>query len=508
MGILSKQTAVLLTAALIAFGGIAKIAAQSKEFKLPVNSPAPYGPLPTPRQVAWHEMESYAFIHFTTNTFTGKEWGYGDESPAVFNPTDFDADQIVAAVKAAGFKGITLTAKHHDGFCLWPSKFTEHSVKNSPWKNGKGDVVREIAKACRRAGLKFGIYISPWDRNRADYGTPGYVTYYRKQLRELLSNYGDIFMVWLDGANGGDGYYGGARETRRIDNKTYYDWPNTISIVRQLQPNAVIFSDAGPDVRWLGNERGMAPDVSWHTLNRAAAYPGMSGGPRILPTGHRDGTDWVPAEADVSIRPGWFYHAEENTSVKTPGQLLDIYYNSVGRGASLHLNFPPDQRGRIHDIDAANAREMRRILNETFAGNLAANAKVSASTTRRGAFAAANVIDDNRKTFWAAPDDVKSAELIFEMPKPVTFDVVMLQEVIELGQRLDGFSLDVWENNAWREILKKESVGYKRLDRLDAKVTAAGIRLRLNAPVPPVLASFGLYLQPEIPKTAESGRQN
>lgn len=467
-----------------------------KPIKLPANSPAPYGAIPAPRQIAWHEMENYAFLHFTTNTFTGKEWGFGDEPESVFNPTDFDPDQIVGALKAAGFKGVILTAKHHDGFCLWPSKYTEHSVKNSLWKKGKGDVVREISDVCRRAGLKFGVYLSPWDRNHADYGKPEYITYFRNQLRELLTIYGDIFMVWFDGANGGDGYYGGARETRRIDNKTYYDWLNTISIVRRLQPNAVIFSDGGPDVRWLGNERGIAPDPSWHTLNQSGTYPGMPDGPRVLPAGNRNGADWVPAEADVSIRPGWFYHASEDARVKTPRQLLDIYYNSVGRGADLNLNFPPDQRGRIPDADAETARQMRRILDETFAVNLVANAEVSASATRTGDFAPAHALDVRRDTFWAAPDNQHSAELIFEMAKPATFDVMMLQEVVELGQRLDGFGLDVWDNTTWREILQAQSVGYKRLDRLPAPVTASKVRLRLNAPVAPVLASFGLYLQP------------
>ncbi|HSB28110.1 MAG TPA: alpha-L-fucosidase, partial [Pyrinomonadaceae bacterium] len=234
----------------------------------PTSAPTAYGPTPSRRQLLWHEMEFYGFLHFTVNTFTDKEWGYGDESPTIFNPSAFDADQIVRTAKAAGMKGLILTAKHHDGFCLWPSKFTEHSVKHSPWRNGKGDVVKEISDACRRKGLKFGIYLSPWDRNHKDYGRPEYLTYYRNQLRELLTNYGPVFEVFLDGANGGDGYYGGARETRRIDRETYYDWPTTWALIRKLQPNAIIFSDAGPDVRWVGNERGFAGETCWATLNR------------------------------------------------------------------------------------------------------------------------------------------------------------------------------------------------------------------------------------------------
>src|SRR6516225_1101973 len=311
--------------------------------------PQPFGPVPSERQLRWHDMEFYGFVHFTVNTFKDQEWGYGDEPEQIFNPTDFSADQIASTAKAAGMKGLILTAKHHDGFCLWPSKYTEHSVKNSPWKNGKGDVVRELSDACHRHKLRFGIYLSPWDRNNKDYARPEYITYYRNQLRELLTNYGEIFTVWFDGANGGDGFYGGARETRKIDASTYYDWDNTRRLVRDLMPMAVMFSDAGPDFRWVGNESGVAGDPCWATLNVAGRYPG--GKSEGLNSGERPGTDWIPAECDVSIRPGWFYHAKEDQRVKTPGKLLDIYYKSVGRGACLNLNIPPDRRGQIHDED-------------------------------------------------------------------------------------------------------------------------------------------------------------
>lgn len=469
---------------------------------IPKGAPAPFGALPSPRQLAWHETETYAFLHFTVNTFTDKEWGYGDENPAIFNPTDFDAKKIVADVKAAGFKGINLTCKHHDGFCLWPSKYTEHSVKNSPWKAGRGDVVREISDACRAAGLKFGVYLSPWDRNSAVYGTPEYITYYRNQLRELLTNYGPLFMVWLDGANGGDGYYGGAKETRRIDASTYYDWPNTIKIIRELQPDACIFSDAGPDVRWVGNERGIAPETSWHTLKLEGMYPGKSGADKFLPEGHRDGESWLPAEADVSIRPGWFYHAHEDDKVKNAGQLLDLYYASVGHGAGLHLNMPPDRRGLIHPTDAANAREFGRIIQETFAKNLAAGATSTASSTRPGDFAAKRILDKKHDTFWAAADGVTAPEIVIQLHKPTQFDVIELGEFIALGQRLDEFHVDIEEAGNWREIAHGTSVGYKKLVRLDAPVEAARLRLRLHAPVCPTLAIFGLYLQPKMAREA------
>jgi len=243
--------------------------------------PAPYAPLPAPRQLAWHELEFYGFLHFTVNTFTNREWGDGDESPTLFNPTDFDADQIVGAAKGGGMKGLILTCKHHDGFCLWPSRYTEHSVKNSPWRGGRGDVVKEISAACARQDVKFGVYLSPWDRNHKDYGRPEYLTYYRNQLRELLTEYGPIFEIFFDGANGGDGYYGGAYERREIDNKTYYDWSNTWRLVRELQPNTVLFSDAGPDIRWVGNERGNAGETCRATSIRDDFSPGSADAARL-----------------------------------------------------------------------------------------------------------------------------------------------------------------------------------------------------------------------------------
>ena len=265
-----------------------------------VTEPISYGPVPTARQLTHHRREFYGFIHFTTNTFTDKEWGYGDERPEVFNPTDLDARQWAEVARDAGMKGLILTCKHHDGFCLWPSAFTEHSVKHSPWKNGKGDVVRELSDACREFGIEFGVYLSPWDRNHAAYGRPEYITYYHQQLRELLTQYGPIFEVWFDGANGGDGYYGGACEKRQIDAATYYGWDEIRRIVRELQPNAIMFSDVGPDIRWVGNESGMGSETTWCRQNVAGKYPGQT--ILNLGEGDEDGTDWVPPETDVSSR--------------------------------------------------------------------------------------------------------------------------------------------------------------------------------------------------------------
>jgi alpha-L-fucosidase len=461
-----------------------------------VTPPKPFGPVPTARQLRWHEMEFYGFVHFTVNTFTDREWGYGDESETVFNPTDFSAEQIAATAREAGMKGLILTAKHHDGFCLWPSQYTEHSVKNSPWKNGKGDVVKELARACRAQGLRFGIYLSPWDCNNKDYGRPEYITYYRNQLRELLTHYGDMFTVWFDGANGGRGYYGGARETRKIDARTYYDWDNTRALVRQLMPMAVMFSDAGPDFRWVGNEDGRAGDPCWATLNGAGRYPG--GPSEGLTSGERPGSDWIPAECDVSIRPGWFYHAKEDSQVKTPAKLLEIYYQSVGRGACLNLNIPPDKRGRIHDPDIQSLREFRRILDGTLAKDLARGAAVKASNIRGNSrrFDPQNLFDGERNTYWATDDDVTTPQLTVEFRQPVTFNVISLREFLPLGQRIEAFALDQWKDGQWTEFAHGTSIGNHRLVRGEY-VTTDKLRLRISqASVCPALAELGVYAEP------------
>ena len=307
----------------------------------------PFGALPSQRQLAWHQLETTAFLHFSINTFTDKEWGYGDEDPNLFQPAKFDADAIVESLATANMRGVILTAKHHDGFCLWPTKTTDRSVRASSWRNGQGDVVRDLAAAAKRRNMKFGVYLSPWDRNNAAYGSPAYVDLYRRQLTELLTNYGPIFEIWHDGANGGDGYYGGAREKRMIDKRTYYDWPTTWELIRKLQPEAVVFSDVGPDIRWVGNERGIAGDPCWATYDPVSP----SGGPaspgdvkeKESPVGTKHGTKWLPAECDVSIRPGWFWHEKETARVKTAAQLRNIYYQSAGRGADFLLNVPPNR---------------------------------------------------------------------------------------------------------------------------------------------------------------------
>jgi len=461
--------------------------------------PTPFGPVPSEGQLRWHEMEYYGFLHFTVNTFTDREWGLGGEDEDVFNPTQMDVRQWARVARDAGMKGLIITAKHHDGFCLWPSAYTEHSVKNSPWKNGQGDVVGELATACREDGLRMGVYLSPWDRNSAVYATPEYLTYYRNQLRELLTRYGDIFEVWYDGANGGDGYYGGANETRRIDNKTYYRWPEVHKIVRQLQPMAVMFSDAGPDVRWVGNERGFGSETSYAALKRDELYPGT---PRSgeLPQGHRDGDYWVPAEADVSIRPGWFYHASEDRRVKSLDDLLEIYYASVGRGCNLLLNVPPDRRGLIHETDVARLVEFRKVRDLTFARDLAQGKPVKASNVRGAGrdarFVPARLTDGDRNTYWATDDGVREAEAVVELGGPTLFNRVRVQEHIALGQRVEGFAIEARVEGEWKKIAEGTTIGPRRILRFDG-VVADAVRLRITSlRACPTISTLELYLAP------------
>ncbi|OQW94446.1 MAG: hypothetical protein BWK77_09280 [Verrucomicrobia bacterium A1] len=466
--------------------------------------PAPFGPVPSARQLAWHELEVYGFVHFTVNTFTDKEWGYGDENPQVFAPTAFDADQIAAAFKAGGLKGLILTCKHHDGFCLWPSKFTEHSVKHSPWKDGKGDMVREFSDACRRAGLKFGTYLSPWDRNHKDYATPAYIEYCRNQLRELLTGYGEIYEMWFDGANGGDGYYGGAREKRKIDNRTYYDWANTWSIVRELQPGAMMFSDGGPDVRWVGNEKGIAGDPCWATVNRDDFHPGSADQKR-LNQGDRPGTHWLPAECDVSIRPGWFYHAAEDAKVRTPENLVDLYFKSVGRGASFLLNIPPDRRGLVHENDLASLRGYRERIDAIFSTNLAKGASATASNTRGGdvRFGPGSVLDSKPGTWWCTDDAIRTAEIALDLGRPASFNVVSLREPVAIGQRIDDWALDAWRDGQWVEFARGTAIGARRLWRGATDVTTDRVRLRiLSAAACPALSEFSLHREPDAHRPA------
>jgi alpha-L-fucosidase len=469
-----------------------------------VELPKPYGATPTPRQLAHQELELYAFCHFTVDTFTDREWGTGGESETVFNPTAFDANQIVDALKAGGLKGVILTCKHHDGFTLWPSKFTEHSVKNSPWKNGKGDVVAEFAKACKRADVKFGVYLSPWDRNQPEYGRPGYVAYFQNQLRELLTNYGPIFEVWFDGANGGTGYYKGkvgpveskdVNERRNIDASKYYEWPTTWQLVRELQPGANMFG--GPDCRWVGNERGWAPDPCRATIEMRGQLFDFDGDK--LGPGTQGGNVWCPAEVDVSIRPGWFWHASENSRVRSPENLMQIYVDSVGHGAMLNLNVPPDRRGILHENDVESLRQFGKHLRATFGENLAAGAKPEAGIRGGDArnYGPGKLLDNDRWSAWVTDDNVTTPEVTFELAGAKTFNLIRLRENIRLGLRVEGVAVDAWQDGGWKEIAKAESIGACHLWRVP-KTTTGKVRIRVTkSAVCPALSDFGLFLEPE-----------
>src|SRR5687768_11966224 len=409
-----------------------------------VAPPQPLLPVPSEAQMRWHEMELNAFIHFTTNTFTDLEWGYGNEDPAVFNPQSVDADQWIRSFKEAGFKGAILTCKHHDGFCLWPSAYTEHDVASSPWKNGQGDLVREVADACERHGLKFGVYLSPWDRNHAEYGRPPYIDYYRNQLTEIFTEYGPIFEMWFDGANGGTGYYGGADEKRSIQGSTYYDWPATLDLVRKMEPDVLFFSDAGPGVRWVGNERGVAGETNWNTITPDTLFAGRAGIQELLNTGHPEGTHWIPAEVDVSIRPGWFYHAKEDSLVKSPQKLFDIYLTSVGRGSTLLLNIPPDKRGLVNEIDLASLQGWRKMIDDAFRVNLARGAEVVASGYRGedASYAPENAVDADKETYWTTDDNVATADIQLDLGEVREVKFLLIQEYIRLGQRVKSFTVE------------------------------------------------------------------
>jgi alpha-L-fucosidase len=450
--------------------------------------------LPSQKQLDYQSMEMVGFIHFNMNTFTDKEWGYGDESPALFDPKNLDTEQWVKAAKDAGIKELILTAKHHDGFCLWPSAYTEHSVKNSPYKNGKGDIVKEFTEACAKYGIRAGLYLSPWDRNHAGYGTPAYIAYYKNQLTELLTNYGKISEMWFDGANGGDGYYGGAREVRKIDKLSYYPWKEIRETVYRLQPGASIFSDAGPDNRWIGNERGIAGETFWSTIDIDKLVVGDSDSD-YLNTGDYFGSAWVVGQCDVSIRKGWFFHSSDDETVKTPSQLADLYYKSVGRNALFLLNIPPNRDGLFADKDVASLRKFREILDKTFRENFVANAKVTASGvfSASGKYSPGNLTDTDPDSFWAAGEGQRTASLEMAVDSTRKFDRILLQEPVRFGQRIASFDIQVLRSKGWQTIASGTSIGYKRLLKI-TPVTGSKVRINIReSNNTPALSNFGLF---------------
>lgn len=459
---------------------------------------------PSERQLAVEQMEFYAFAHFTVNTFTDKEWGDGTEAESLFNPTEFNADQWVDALRSAGARGLILTCKHHDGFCLWPSAYTEHSVKNSPFRGGKGDVVKEVARACEKGGIKFGVYLSPWDRNSRIYGTDEYNDYFCNQLTELLTNYGELFTVWFDGACGE-----GPNGKRQV-----YDWDRYYALIRKLQPNACI-SICGPDIRWCGNEAGDTRPSEWSVLPVGFADPDevaknsqqtdstIFREKKIEETerdlGSRDflqgntGLRWFPAETDTSIRPGWFYHASEDDRVRSLDTLMDIWYRTVGGNSTLLLNIPPDRRGLFHETDVQRLHEMGNYIRSTFASNLAERSVITSDLGEgndlRGVLTA-----DDYNAYYKPLDGENRVVLTVKLDEKKKVSHVIIKEHIPMSQRIEAFIIEVKDpDGSYREVFSGTTVGYKRIAKFDGAITDE-IRIRItDSRVCPVLSFVGVY---------------
>lgn len=472
------------------------------------HAPKPYGALPSERQLKWHEMETYCLIHYTPTTFQDKEWGLGDADPKIFNPSNFDANQIAKAAASAGFKGLISVAKHHDGFCLWPTKTNQYNISYSPWKSGGGDMVKDFMIASHANGLEFGTYLSAWDRNDVRYGTEDYTDAYREQLKELMTQYGELFTSWHDGANGGDGFYGGKYEKRTINSATYYEWEEkTWPIVRKYQPMACIFSDVGPDMRWVGNEHGHAAETSWSTITPKGTIegvkpmPGASTDASNLTTGDRNGQFWIPAECDVPQRPGWFYHKNQDNKVKKPNELFAIYLKSVGRGGNMNLGLAPMPEGILHPNDVKSLKYFGEKINKTFANNLVKGAKATSKSLRGKSkeFALKNIFDADRYSYYAPKDNVLNPEIIITLDGSKEFDIIRIRENIKLGQRLDSVVVEHWDNGKWSKLASATSIGANRLIKLSQPVQLSKLKVKLYAPVAPTLSDFGLFKEYDEP---------
>ncbi len=454
---------------------------------LAADPPAPRKIVPSPGQLKWQEMEIISLFHYGPNTYIGQEWGYGDTPAKVFNPDKLDTDQWVEVCKAAGIKGVILVAKHHDGFCLWPSKYTEYSVKSSPWKDGKGDLVGDLSESCRKGELKFGIYLSPWDRNHADYAKPAYVKYYYNQWVEVLSSYGPVFEIWFDGANGGTGYYGGAREKRSIS-KDYYNYPRILALLKEKHPEAIAFNYQGPQSsRWPGNERGDARDPDWCAISR-----------KDLPNGGY----WSPAEADTPAIGRWFWTPRRK--VDSLESLVRKYFTSVGRGGVLNFGLAPDKSGLIDAKDAARLRQFGDYIRAMQKTDLAKGKPTTATHTRGGAqtttFGAANLLDGDAATYWTTDDTVTTADIEVDFGSEVTFNVVSASEFIKLGQRIKSWAVEAFKAGKWEQVAKGTTVGYKRMFRIpDTKASKIRIRI-LDSFECPMLHSLNVYHAPDARK--------
>jgi len=409
-------------------------------------------PLPTKQQLAWHEMEYYFFFHFGPNTFTDKEWGHGDEPEDIFDPTDLDCRQWVRIAKAAGAKGVIITAKHHDGFCLWPSKYSTHTVRESKWKDGKGDVLKELSQACKEYGLKFGVYISPWDRNHPKYGTPQYNDVFVNMMKEIFTNYGPIWELWWDGANG-EGPNG---------KKQVYDWDRFRKTVKTLSPNTVVFSDVGPQIRWVGNEKGIAGKTNWNYLD-TAGYTAGAGAPSTdtLNTGNAFGKAWIPAECDVSIRPGWFWHGNEDEKVKSGEQLFELYLKSVGRGSNLLLNVPPDRRGLINENDSVALMAFKKLRDQNFNNNLLLDAKAYWEINE-DAFLKDSIsyhaLDKKGYVY-----GINQQGFTVQLAKATAVNCIVLREAIHLGQSIERFKIALFNNDQKVDEITGTTIGRRRI---------------------------------------------
>lgn len=437
-----------------------------------------FGPLPAAPQLAWHETEYYWFVHFGPNTFTDKEWGIGDEPEDIFNPTQLDCRQWAGTAKAAGAKGIIITAKHHDGFCLWPSKYSTHTVRESKWRNGKGDVVKELSLACKEYGLKFGVYLSPWDRNHPKYGTPAYNEVFVNMMKEIFTNYGPITEFWWDGANG-EGPNGKKQE---------YDWPLFRETIKKLSPNTVVFSDVGPQIRWVGNENGFAGATNWNLLN-VNGFTAGAGAPsaETLNSGNMYGEKWIPAECDVSIRPGWFYHKEEDEKVKSPEALFNLYLKSVGRGSTLLLNVPPDRRGLINEHDSASLMGFRKLRENNFRQNLLAKPSVVIKNSSTGKHI--TTLTDGKQATYEKLDSIS-----IQFKTATTINAIILQEPIQLGQRIIKFRALLQDaNGTTLKEVTGTTIGRKRILSFPS-VTASKIQLVIDdAKAIPLISEVAAY---------------
>jgi len=448
---MKKILAVVILFFLVPAFGVSMLFAQT---------PQPYGVTPSADQLKWHNMEYYAFIHFGPNAFTDKEWGDGTEKVEIFNPTQLDCRQWARICKAAGMKGIILTAKHHDGFALFPSKYSTHTVRESKWKNGRGDILKELSAACKEYGLKMGLYISPWDRNHPTYGTPEYNQIYVNMLKEITTQYGDLFEVWFDGANGE-----GPNGKRQV-----YDFPLFNKTVKTYQPHALIFSDAGPDIRWVGNEKGFAGETCWATINGNELFPAYDK-PDHLNVGDEKGTHWIPSECDVSIRPGWFYHKNEDNKVKTDKDLMNIWNKSVGRGSNLLLNIPVDGRGLIHENDEKSLMDFKKMRETYFKSNLLSSGSVT-------------------KNFSKDTYDIT-------LSKSQTFNCFVVQEDIRYGQRVKKFYIQAKNNGEWKNLTSATTIGHKRIVYLPT-TTAKELRIVFDeAFAKPIISNVALYNTPD-----------